>query len=55
MWPSPSKIPISISWTSSDNLIKSRSLGDKRAIPLVERAVNNTGLGLKINTEIRPF
>ena len=53
MWPSPSKIPISISWTSVGNLIKARSLGDKRTIPLVERAVNNNGLGLKNNIELK--
>lgn len=54
MWPSPSKIPINTCWISCGILIKARSLGDKRTIPLVERALNNTALGLNNNTELRP-
>lgn len=34
--------------------MEARSLGDKRAMPLVERAANNTGLGLINSTERRP-
>lgn len=40
--PSPSKIPINISLTSSGNVIKALSDEDKRVTPLVERAENNT-------------
>jgi len=41
MWASPSNIPVSISWTSLGNFIAALSEGDKRVIPLVERAENN--------------
>jgi hypothetical protein len=49
MWLSPSNIPINISLTSIGDIINARSLGDKRTIPLVERAADNIGLGLKNN------
>ena len=49
MWASPSNIPINVSFISVGNLINARSLGDKRTIPLIERAANNIGLGLKNN------
>ena len=42
MWASPSKIPINTSFTSSGNFIEALSEGDKRVIPFVERAANNT-------------
>lgn len=45
--PSPSKIPINISLTSSGNVIKALSDEDKRVTPLVERAENNTWLEIK--------
>jgi len=54
MWPSPSNIPVNISSTSVGNLTNALSLGDKRTIPLVERAANNIGLGTK-NKELRSF
>ena len=44
MWASPSKIPINTSFTSSGNFIEALSVGDKRVIPFVERATNNTRL-----------
>lgn len=37
IWPSPSKIPINISLTSTGNSIEALSKGDKRLIPFVER------------------
>jgi hypothetical protein len=43
-WASPSKIPINTSFTSSGNFIEALSVGDKRVIPFVERAANNTRL-----------
>ena len=43
-WASPSKIPINISFISSGNFFEALSVGDKRVIPLVERAANNTEL-----------
>ena len=47
MWASPSKIPINTSLTSSGSVIKALSDEDKRVIPLVERAENNTELEIK--------
>ena len=47
MWASPSKIPINTSFTSSGNFIAALSVGDKRVIPFVERAANNTVLYIK--------
>ena len=47
MWASPSKIPINISFTSSGNFFEALSAGDKRVIPFVERAANNTELYIK--------
>jgi hypothetical protein len=47
MWASPSKIPVNISFTSSGNFIEALSVGDKRVIPFVERAENNTRLYIK--------
>jgi hypothetical protein len=44
MWPSPSKIPTNTSFTSSGNFFEAHSTGDKRVIPFVERATNNTRL-----------
>ena len=44
MWASPSKIPINISLISSGNSITVLSDEDKRVIPFVERATNNTRL-----------
>ena len=54
MWASPSKIPISISFTSSGNFIEALSASDKRVIPFVELATNNTGLPVK-NKEDKPI
>lgn len=45
MWPSPSKIPTNISFTSSGNVIFALSEEDKRSIPFVERESCNTRLG----------
>ena len=45
MWASPNKIPINISFTSSGNFFEALSAGDKRVIPFVERAANNTERG----------
>ena len=47
MWASPSKIPTNTSLTSSGNFIAALSEGDKRIIPFVERAANNTQLDTK--------
>ena len=47
MWASPSKIPINTYFTSSGNIIEALSVGDKRVIPFVERAANNTELYIK--------
>lgn len=53
MWPSPSKIPANISFTSSGNLIKALSEKDKRSIPfLVGTVICTTGLDTKNNTGI---
>ena len=45
MWASPSNIPTNISFMSSGIVIKDLSAEDKRLIPFVERALNNTKLG----------
>jgi len=42
MWASPNKIPINTSFTSSGSFIEALSEEDKRVIPFVERAANNT-------------
>ncbi len=51
---SPSKIPISISLTSSGNSILALSEEDRRSIPFVERMDSNTRLGTINNTKERP-
>ena len=43
-WASPSKIYINISLISSGKFIEALSTEDKRVIPFVERATNNTRL-----------
>jgi len=47
MCPSPSKIPTSISFTSSGIDISALSALDKRLIPFVETAASNVRLGKK--------